>query len=276
MWSSFEDYRDAGFAKHLENHTYVKSDDVFMASIGASGSTLLSNLLIACGLEYVDLNRDTLGTTGVISVAGDEVSRRVRAIDTSPEAISSRRVLKTHLPADKVPDVSRSILLTRDPRDCLFSWFKYHQNFGNGGWEQVPDSFEQFLQNRFFMGLTPVQSWATHTRSWLQRRGTAVVRFEDLKRDAALAVAPVVADVLDVEVQPASINRAVEVSSFEAMRNREDTLRQPKSQRRVMRRGAVGEWREWWSDELAAHFLSNEELIEIATMLGYDFHESPD
>jgi hypothetical protein len=65
----------------------------------------------------------------------------------------------------------------------------------------------------------------------------------------------------------------VQRSSFEQMRAHEDKVAATLSERdapdlRMMRRGKVDEWQEWFTPEMARYF-ADAELIAVAGELGY-------
>lgn len=111
-----------------------------------------------------------------------------------------------------------------------------------------PSGFRLSEQLRQFVGC-----WSGHARSWLDQSGLRahVVRYEDLRRDPARALAGIVG-ACGLEFDPERVRVATEFSDFEELQRQErvDGFRErPLSARgSFFRRGEVGAWR----DELPA------------------------
>lgn len=257
-----------GFDLHYRNMPLVRPDDVVMPSIGGAGSSLLGNIVLELGLPYVDLNRDTLRPDGSVVPPSDAISRRIRT-GRQGTPTAGRRFLKTHLPAGEFDryEMGPVWLLVRDPRDALYSWYRYHRDFAELEWERVPDTFEAFLERPFFMGHPPADDWWMFYDGW-RRHGHHVIRFEDLKSDP-LATMRSALTAVGCDVPDASLRRAVEESSYAAMRRREDQVARPGDEARVMRSGRVGEWQSWMTPRLEPYF-SSPALAEVAAAFGYD------
>ncbi|MEV5596043.1 sulfotransferase domain-containing protein [Streptomyces sp. NPDC052496] len=293
-----------GFGLHYHNMAFLQTDDVIMPSIGGAGSSLLGNIILELGLGYIDLNRDRLIDDTTVHLADDAISRRIRGYPPSAEgSVQSShepslhavhcprpRLMKTHLPSEEFDgyNFGSVLLLVRDPRDALYSWYRYHRGFAQLEWEKVPDTFTEFLRMPFFTGRPPAEAWAIYYRDWLSaaQRASAchVLRFEDLKADAARAMREAFA-ALSIAVDETELRRAADHSSYEAMRAREDAVvaRQTERQEavsgpgqpeaRVMRSGKVGGWRDWMTPELGNHF-AVPELRRLARRFGYDLETS--
>ena len=185
--------------------------------------------------------------------------------------------MKTHLPEAEFTALTfRGVwLLVRDPRDALYSWYRYHRNFAQADWERVPDSFREWLSQPFFAGPAPVENWTAFYRGWWERavecRSRVVTRFEDLKQAPLETIAKALHE-LDVEVPGGDLRRAVARSTFEAMRRHEEATvvsgGSDQPQARIMRKGKVGEWKEWMTPELRTYF-SGAELRSAAGLFGY-------
>lgn len=174
-------------------------------------------------------------------------------------------------------------ILVRDPRDAIYSLHQFHLAFATQECEQVPESFEAFLEQPFFTDEAPVAMWATFYAAWLERARScdhaAIVRFEDLKRHPLEALQQSI-KALQLAVPDADVKRAIERSSFTSMRAREDTVATQvdpeRANQRIMRRGKVEEWREWMTPELNTYF-ADPKLVTVARQFGYEldstYHE---
>lgn len=267
-------FSSLGFGRHYRNMRLMRADDVVMPSIGGAGSSLLGNIILELGLHYVDLTKETLLPDGSSRPPTDSISRRIRA---RPFSEASRdpaapRFMKTHLPAGEFENhpIGGVWMLVRDPRDALYSWYEYHRGFARLPWERVPGTFEEFLAKPFFIGVPPVAAWTSFYREWSERgrscRHFAVLRFEDLKRDAVSTMRRTL-EPLGLTYPAAELERAVGRSTFTAMRRHEDSVADDNA--RVMRSGAVEGWRSWMTPELE-QFFADPEFTASARRFGYD------
>jgi hypothetical protein len=269
-----------GFDLHYDNMRLLGEGDIILPSIGGAGSSLLGNVLLELGLNYVDLSKEVLFPDGTSMPPVDSITRRVR---TNTATVKSRtltqqwpRFGKTHLPVEEFDGYPFGgvMILVRDPRDALYSWHQYHLGFAEMEWETVDDSFENFLQQPFFSGPCPIANWRSFYEGWTRRAQrchySAVIRFEDLKHNPMLTIRETLA-ATDVQVPTENLRRAVERSSYEAMRAHENMAAEHDSDRRearVMRSGRVEGWREWMTPQLTSYF-SDERLRSVARQFGY-------
>jgi Sulfotransferase domain len=269
-------FRSMGFGLHYDNMALMGRDDVILPSIGGAGSSLLGNILLALGLNYVDPTREVLLPDGESIPPADAITARVRNTGDAP---ADRRVTrkwprfaKTHLPAPEYEEdcFGAVWLLVRDPRDALFSWYRYHREFAQLDWEKVDGSFAEFLSRPFFTDQDPVGTWCSFNRGWLDRMaalpGSTVLRFEDLKRDPE-AVMRKALEGVGVRVPAQRLREAAGQSTFEAMRAHEDRVAGGQTSR-VMRSGKVSGWTDWMDSTLRP-FFTGPELAAVAGELGY-------
>ena len=257
---------------HAANVARLQPTDIVVYSYPGSGAALLGNLLQESGLAYFDPYTESLdaGRTIVSAEARRTYRKRLAAtaqVDhAGPRDVSQNRLwVKTHCGPDVFPVVPTAVVvLVRDPRDAVRSSYEFRRRFGR---DRETRSFEEFLQH----GLDDAPSaagWARLHEEWLSCApgGAIVVRFEDLKGDMPVTFADLVRRALSVELERHTVARACERSSFLSMRAHEDAV--AGDDRRVMRRGQVDEWREWWSLERAPTFLTPQ-VTTMAERLGY-------
>jgi hypothetical protein len=267
-----------GFALHYRNMRLMTGDDIVMPSLGGSGASLLGNIVLELGLHYVDLTKETLLPDGSSRAPTDLITRRIRPGTSSDGARClqgcTRRFMKTHLPAEEFIGcpIGGVWMLIRDPRDALYSWYRYHRGFAEQDWEQVPDSFDEFLRLPFFTGEPPVAGWTSFYSGWYERAKSCphvrILRFEDLKSRPLKTMRDALGEV-DLHLADKVIERAVQRSSFEAMRGHEDAVAPPGSEARVMRSGKTEGWRDWMTPRLASYF-SGDGFADVARAFGYD------
>jgi hypothetical protein len=278
-------------ARHAHNASLLGEHDVVIAAYPGSGSSLLGNIVLELGFDHLDPYTEVLDANGEAEMdAQYEVYRSRLAATAQRDATAAPgpaderpRFFKNHLypEAFQADAIHGAVLLVRDPRDSLHSSYQYIRNFS--GWlpgaPKGPGegSFVEYLDGLDINGSPPVQGWARFCRSWLQAgpsfRRFAVVHFEDLKADGVAATAAMLAK-LELDIAPERLTAAVERSSFSAMRAHEDQVAARENntraqQARLVRRGKVNEWREWFgTPELAARF-TDAAFVAVAAELGY-------
>ena len=161
----------------------LRPTDIVVTPFGKSGTTWLQQIA------------HTLRTRGDMDF--DDISRVVPWIESSTdlgldlnaEQKASPRVFKSHLDAHRIPRGGRYINACRDPRDALYSMYKFME-----GWFLEPGtvSLDDFARATYItagkaVGSTGGDYW-THLTSWWQRRNDPDVIFmayEHMKDDLA-------------------------------------------------------------------------------------------
>jgi len=194
----------------------VFDDDVYIVSYPRSGNTW-TRFLIG---HLISPDPVTFGN----------IESRIPEIYFNPDRVLRRlprpRILKSHECFQ--PRYKRVIYILRDPRDVAVS--NYHHNLKAGN---IPDgySWEEFVP-RFLKAEfdKPFGSWADHVASWIYLRehdpGFLLLRYEEMKKDSPgelLRIARFLeqCSFRRLEFQPERIERAVELSSPERMRELE-------------------------------------------------------
>lgn len=283
-------------AKSLGEH------DIVVAGDPGAGAALISNIVYELGFGYLDPYIETPAEQGTERAAPGQLTyyrQRLLATGSANRAAphrpaghdhQHRRFIKTHFYPEVFANaaLNAAVLLVRDPRDTIYSSYKWFTSFG-GSW--IPDSFEAigeltyaaFLDRvRIGDGERSIPGWARFYRSWLDAAPAfskfAVVRFEDLKAQPVGAITAMLA-ALGLVVPPDLIAQAAERSSFGAMRAREDevsaTEGEATREARIMRRGKVGEWREWITEDGMVERFAHPDLIATAARFGYEVKPTP-
>ncbi len=258
--------------RHAANVARLRPTDIVAYGYPGSGATLLGNLLQESGLAYFDPYTETLDAGRTIVSAEARRTYRTRLAATAqadqagPRDVGQDRLwVKTHCGPDVFPVVPTAVvILVRDPRDAVRSSYEFRRRFGR---DRETRSFEEFLQHGP-EGAPAAAGWARLHEEWLGRAASdaIVVRFEDLKGDMPVTFSDLVRRAMSVELDCETVARACARSSFSSMRAHEDAV--AGDDRRVMRRGQIGEWREWWSFERAPTFLTPQ-VTAMAERLGY-------
>ncbi|MFF3763341.1 sulfotransferase domain-containing protein [Streptomyces sp. NPDC001922] len=281
---------------HMRNAARLGARDVVVAGYPGSGAALIGNILIELGIAYVDPYTEAVGEDGTSQVIEDRLAYRSRLSATAASdrnagggeggADDGPRFFKNHLYPDHFDHgrLAGAVLLVRDPRDAVHSSFQWFRSFA-AQWPlegvNVQGTFAEFLDGRGVNDEPPIAGWAGFYAAWtaaLPRfRRSTVIRFEDLKADPE-ATASRLLEVFGVSRTPAAVEQAVRHSRYENMRAHEERVSAAAgavgSQPRIMRRGMVGEWREWYGDESVAARFRTPRLLETAATFGYQLATS--
>lgn len=188
----------------------VFPDDVFIVSYPKSGNTW-TRFLIA-NLAY-PLRPATFGTINQLTPDPEALSKRQLGRMRRP------RLIKSHQYFD--PRYPKVIYIVRDPRDVVVSQYYFHLKR-----RLIEDNFpvERFVTN-FVAGSTSIYgSWGENVASWLTTRfgqpNFLLLRYEEMIPHAQEELARVAA-FLGIDADAPRIERAVELSSAERMRELE-------------------------------------------------------
>jgi hypothetical protein len=264
---------------HRRNVERLGTDNVIIAGYPGSGAALIGNILLELGLPYFDPYTEVLDGTRHTTAAAPRRDYRARlAASHHLDLAGGRRLtsacgpvfVKTHLyPKAFVEAEIRAVtLLVRDPRDAMYSYYRWRQGFSESG---ESGTFADFLRRPGPNATVPATDWAEFYNQW-RTWATAVtsplqvLRFEDLKADPTTTVGHYLAGV-GASVTTPLVAAAIETSSFTAMRAHEDRVADGGTHR-IMRRGQVGEWREWYSPAYAKA-IAVPELRSVAAKFGY-------
>lgn len=195
----------------------VYPDDVFLVSYPRSGNTwtrfLLGNLL------YPDA---PVTFSNIESRIPEIYFNRDRVLRELPRP----RMLKSH--ESFQPHYPHVIYVVRDPRDVAISFYHHNVKARNITDDYPLNSFvPRFIAGEFDQRFG---SWRDNVLSWVSLRGEnpnfMMLRYEDMKRDAAGALLHVVAflehcSFRKIDSSPEALRQAIELSSPERMRTLE-------------------------------------------------------
>jgi Sulfotransferase domain len=223
----------------------VYPDDIFIDSFPRSGNTW-TRFLVG-NLVYPDEPVTFLNIEEripEISLHSDRVLRR----------LPRPRILKSHECFD--PRYPRVIYIVRDPRDVLLS--HYHFNIKQ---RNIPDGYplDDYLPRFKVSEFAPhLGGWGDHVLSWLAlREGRStflLLHYEDILADPKRQLSRIGQflknfSLPNLDVSPRAVARAVELSSFDRMRNLEKAQGQhwamtkgSRSDKLMVRAAVAGGW----------------------------------
>jgi hypothetical protein len=237
-----------------------------LASFPKSGSTwanfLLAHLLWQVGRELSLLDNRFIPGIG----------RQNKAEKRLP---SGGRLIRTH--ERYRPEYAQAIYVVRDGRDVAVSMY----------WQlkrtiAMKADFSDYLAAYLEGWLTGAGPWSQHVTEWLDSPAYAagkvlVIRYEDMKVDAASELRRM-ASFLGVTAADEAIADALEAGSFKSMKERERETKglahlETNERISVVRKGEVGDWRNYFSAEDQATFAAT--AGAAMARLGYDLDAVP-
>ncbi|WNF01213.1 sulfotransferase domain-containing protein [Streptomyces luomodiensis] len=274
-------------ALYQENMKCLGAEDIAVASIGGSGQSLLGNILQEVGLNYTDPYIEALhadGTSSPVPAYSDYAQRLSATADRHGGERPLQkgqwpRFFKTHLTPGFLEQrpLKGVWILVRDPRDSLFSWYKFRTNFAKDPLDIASGTFHAWLERPGPAGVSRLADWSIFYEQWADRRAafqvSTLTTYEDLKREPVATLRSNFED-LGVTVPDDAISRAVEKSSFANMRAHESKsqAKHPdpvEGNTRIMRSGTPNEWLQWITPELERQFMKGE-MPAVAERYGYD------
>jgi hypothetical protein len=140
------------------------------------------------------------------------------------------------------------ILLLRDPRDVVVSFYHHIVDYGKGRvrscdkteYRLAPDtSVEEFLYSPT-TGIRKIVAFMQAASDWADRKGAATIYYEDMVEDPVSSLRSFLGTCGATEINEGILRRAVEACSFDTMRAAERASFPRRRDRRRMRRGKSG------------------------------------
>lgn len=217
-----------------------KKNDIFLVSFPKSGNTwvkfILLNILIESGELKGDVSFKSLDET-IPEISRDNIMKKWK-YKVLPRFIKSHIVYSKFFFND-----NKALLITRDPRDVMVSYFHYALNTHGFDFDE---DFPAFIRHKKF-GL---EACILHQISW-QKKATAIIKYEDLKKNGEIILSGVLKQ-LNIEVPEDILHTAFEKSSFDKMKKLEQSPKKyeniHKNDYKFMRKGLGNQWREYFTD----------------------------
>lgn len=193
-------------------------EDIYLVSYPKSGNTWLRFLIANTLKIHYKVQRDVNFFTINEFIPDVHTTSKFMTIHSeglygNPE---SPRIIKSHSPYNKY--YKRVILLLRDPRDVIVSYFYYRQQtFGD-----IPNSYtlSDFIHHKKYGAI----AWKKHTESWVKtiKSGQMIqpFRYEDFLQNTQEELHRLM-NLLGIKVEESTLREAIKLSSKENMRNSE-------------------------------------------------------
>ena len=220
-----------------------------------SGNTWLCFLLAYClNTEYDDLDSPGIHPT-------DQYQRRYVKGGLAHTSYQNEigQVLKTHRQdSEGLSSQEPLVYLLRDGRDVMVSYYFFLHTYINPRnlyvvkrWlffkirNLFSSSFKADGKNQKFSAFLRkyTDEWVTHVSGWLDRKPTAVIRYEDLKISPEATLNRLF-EQLDVQVAPEVIQQALKIFDFQQLSQRPAGEENRQS---FFRKGVAGDWKNHFS-----------------------------
>lgn len=230
-------YKNLFMDSSLWDGVTPRHDDVIIASYGKSGTTWVQQI-VGQLLSSADPNLDIAASSPWVERRASNEDQRIQDFENTKK----RRFLKTHLPADALPEnnMTKCIYIARDGRDVAMSFHNHHAKAN-----QVFYDLTNAFADANTPGITPpsedsreyVTEWLDqdghpfwpyweNVRSWWDVKdedNVLLLHFNDLKEDPEKVIQQI-ADFIDVDLTEELLQKTLQHSRFEFMKNSADLL----------------------------------------------------
>lgn len=280
--------------EHLDKNIHYKPDDIVIASYPKCGTTWSEQCVLLL-LNHGDASKLNPATKNTY-LAGSDLQGKVwpeACLDQKAEstmgpeatplsfedfaAIPFRRVIKSHAtPAlllgcdkqgvDRLPPTVKVLVVTRNPMDACVSSYYHAFNPFKSGWP-----FDAWA-SVWLDGLVSFGGWFPWVKDWLRDcrahpERCLWIQYEDLQKNPHQTVRTV-AEFIGVEADAATIDKVVQLSSFDSMKTQAeskggDTMGH-------LRQGKSGAWRSHFDAALAQKFVDAYTKEMVGQGITYD------
>jgi hypothetical protein len=144
------------FELHQFNIKRIREGDVMIATYPGSGCSLITNILTELGFAHFDPYTEVLDANGAAIVLPGMLPYRSRLAAVATADVAGHadgpgiRFVKNHLPPRHFAGASfgGAVLLVRDPRDAVYSSYRYFREFARFWWpdtDKGQGTFEEYM-----------------------------------------------------------------------------------------------------------------------------------
>lgn len=157
------------------------------------------------------------------------------------------RIVKTHLAYKPLLGNRKTILVIRDPKDAMVSFYKYETTKTNQERKLYKgDNFHEFIRKPKL----GIEGWCKHYLSW-KSHANLIIKYEDIKLDDKKIFAEV-NNFLSLSVSPSIFEKALELSRFDNIKKieveKDSTITKKFGDSfQFARSGKTGQWKDYFS-----------------------------
>lgn len=257
----------------------LRPNDVWVVSYPKAGTTWTQNivrLILNNGVD--DGKRLNEAVPWIEALNTDE--RFYYQLPIPIDEMPSPRAFKSHFLYHNMPcgvpnnTPCKYIYVARNPKDVAVSYFHHYIGFkyipgGRPSWE---DFFQWFINGDMAFG-----DYFDHVLSWWAHRedeNVLFLKYEDMKKDLS-AIVSQIAEFVGYTLEQSVINKIAHQTTFEKMQVNPGTNYGWATHRRdpdappFMRKGVVGDWRNYFTPEQSAQL--DEKITQRTAGSGLDF-----
>ena len=257
---------NAAFEKFKDRYKQwpVRQDDVYVLTFPKNGSTWTQELvwLIQNDCNFEEAKAVPLyyrfpfiDTPVILDFMKDEMPALQGDALGKMEDIPSPRLLKSHFNLCLLPDSlierSKAVFCLRNPKDTIVSYYHHEKMMtGHGYIGDFATYFDLFMDD-----LILYCPYFEYVKEVWQRRNhpnVCVLIFEDMKQDLATSVR-MVAKFLGKDVTDEKVQSLIDHLCFENMKSNKSVNYKEftsKEDEHFMRKGEVGDWKNYFTDEM--------------------------
>ena len=256
----------------------LRPDDVWVVSYPKAGTTWTQNIVRLIFNNGIDDGKKLNEAVPWIEALNTD-ERFNYQLPIPIDEMPSPRAFKNHFLYHNIPcgvpnsTPCKYIYVARNPKDVAVSYFHHYIGFkytpGGPSWE---DFFQWFINGDMAFG-----DYFDHVLSWWAHRNDENVlflKYEDMKKDLPATVTQI-AEFLGRRLDQSVISKIADQTTFEKMRVNPGTNYGWATHRRdpdappFMRKGMVGDWRNYFTPEQSAQL--DEKITQRISGSGLDF-----
>ncbi|XP_066267329.1 sulfotransferase 1B1-like [Branchiostoma lanceolatum] len=226
----------------------TRDDDIVIVSYAKSGTNwtleIVTQILQAAGRTAASSDDHTIGKLEFHFTENPHPSHVLLENAPSPRVILTHLTPRTAPPGITNPEGKEKILVVmRNPKDVAVSFYHFFSRL------RKELTWPKFCQD-FLAGKEVHGSFFDHVLSWWQKRDDPhfiFLKYEDMKKDITSEVKKI-AKFLDADLDAATITGIAERCTFEGMKATLDDSRYA-HRRGMARKGIVGDWKSYFTDE---------------------------
>jgi len=242
-------------AKYSQGFLGLNKKDIILVSYPKSGSTWIRFIL--CNYIFISENNPNTVSFREVDDLMPEfgISNLTRRwpFDFIP------RFVKTHWKWNPLFAGKMSLLIVRDPRDTMVSYYNYRNKQVS---KVTQEDFQTFIRSKKF-GL---EAWFKHLKSW-EKKATCVIRYEDLKREGLKEISESFLK-LRLDINSEILSTAFENAAFDKLKANEKAHGMSKKNffsegQMFFNKGKTNQWVEYFSEKDLQYYQELKSKYEV-------------